>query len=602
MNSEKNQIVCCGVGGRALVSATVGIAMAVLLGGSQAVGQAYSWNTVSGGSWNTANWVGTGTTASFPNGFNDTAVVSRDITTNTTINLNTAITLNSLSLGDSNNTSPSGYVIAPNGGSLTFRTAQTAANRPFITSTSGANAITAPITADNAAVTISNTGGGTLSLSSIARVRGGGYRFSDTNTTVASGGGLTSANGIGNVFAVSGTTDWVTYDPGTGAVGAYTAYLSGTAAMPTSTATNNVNLSGNATLSANSTMNSFRWTGSTSATLTLGAFNMRIESGGFLRPGNTTNFDHTINATSGTMTTPVGVPLTVWNFNSNRIQFNAPLQVDGLNNMGTGPIEVTNASSTFGTGDINVLQNSVTFTYAAPSLSNNVNVANGGEFLFIPAASSTMTLSGTVTVNGSLGGNFNGFYAIDTLQGFGGFTRPVTVLNTLAPGDGGAGTLGISSAGPFTLGASSTYRAQLGGTTPGDGPGFYDQVNVGADSLFGPINVTLNAGAALDVSLIDGFIPQTSDSFFIFTRQGVTAWTTTFAGLPEGASVSVGSYTGTITYQANWTGSQATSTLTGGNDVAIYSVAVPEPGTMAMLALGGLTLAGIRRRLRFRLP
>jgi hypothetical protein len=66
------------------------------------------------------------------------------------------------------------------------------------------------------------------------------------------------------------------------------------------------------------------------------------------------------------------------------------------------------------------------------------------------------------------------------------------VKNTLAPGDGGTGTLDLNNS--LTLAATSTYKVQLGGSTPGDGTGFYDQVNMTATTGV----ITLNTGAALD--------------------------------------------------------------------------------------------------------
>ena len=65
--------------------------------------------------------------------------------------------------------------------------------------------------------------------------------------------------------------------------------------------------------------------------------------------------------------------------------------------------------------------------------------------------------------------------------------------------------------------------------------------------------------------------------------------------VPEGATVSLGgAYSGTITYLANWTGTAATSTLSGGNDVAIYN-AIPEPGALAFVTWSALLLARRRR-------
>jgi hypothetical protein len=571
------------------------IAIVGLCGGSQALGQAYTWNTIGGGSWNqTSDWT---PSTSFPNGFNDTAAIRQDISVATGIDLNTAIMLNRLTLGDSSGTSS--YTIQPNGGSLTFRAAQSSGDAPFITSSNGANAITAAITSDNATVRISNTGGGTLSLSSISSVRGGGYVFYDTSTKVLAGGGMTSVNGIGNVFATyaaSGTSpqNWVTYDTVTGTVGQFTSY--GT--IGASTATTNVAQTINSAyaLLANTDMNSYRLTSNSSTiNFSMGNFDMTITSGGFLRtspPNHTANF----NSTGGKIKTPTGVPLTVWQNNSNNLTFNAALDVNGLNVYGRLTLGATGSASTFGTGDINVFGGgTLTFQYPAPSLSNNVNISreSGSQLSFSPASAGTMTLSGTVMVNGILTGNANGSYAIGTLKGFGsGTNTPITVQAILAPGDEGTGTLDFGN--NLTLSPSSTYRVELGGNTPGDGKGFYDQVNMTLSTGA----ITLNPGAGLDISLVDGFTPIHNDVFFILNRADSAVWTTTFAGLDEGASVTFGSFHGYITYRANWTGSQAGSTTTGGNDVAI--VTVPEPGTISLVALGGLTLAGMHWRRRSR--
>jgi len=578
------------------------IAMVGLCSGSQALGQAYTWNTVSGGSWNqNSNWT-PGT--SFPNGLNDTATIQQDVLGATAIDLNAATMLNRLTFGDSSGTSP--YTITPNGGSLTFRAAQSSGDAPFISSSNGANAITAAITSDNATVRISNTGGGTLSLSSISSARGGGYVFYDTSTKVLAGGGMTSVNGIGNVFATyaaSGASpqNWVTYDTVTGAVGQFTSYVGLVGATGTSNVTQLTN--NNTSLTVSTTMNSFRWTtNSTGATLALGTNDMTILSGGFLRSAPP-NHNTTVASTGGKIKTPVGVPLTVWQNSSNNMTLNAAVDVDGLNVYGRLTLGATGSASTFGTGDINVFGGgySLTFQYAAPSLPNNVNISkeSGSQLSFAPASSGTMTLSGTVMVNGVLTGNASGAYTIGTLTGYGsGTVTPMTVRNTLAPGDGGTGTLDLGN--NLTLLGSSTYRVELGGTTPGDGKGFYDQVSMTA--ITGAI--TLNTGAALDISLADGFIPSAIDNFFILSRADSAAWATKFFGLDEGATVTFGGgYSGKITYLANWTGLQSTSTLIGGNDVAFFNVnviPVPEPGTSSLVALGGLVLAGMHWRRRSR--
>jgi hypothetical protein len=129
---------------------------------------------------------------------------------------------------------------------------------------------------------------------------------------------------------------------------------------------------------------------------------------------------------------------------------------------------------------------------------------------------------------------------------------------------------------------------QLGGATPGDGAGFYDQINLTNTASA----LTLATGTTLSISL--GYTPAFADRFFIITRADSGAFGTKFSGAAEGALISIGNgYLGTITYRANWTGSHATSALTGGNDVAIYNI-VPEPGSLLHLA-AGVAVWGFRR-------
>ena len=132
-----------------------------------------------------------------------------------------------------------------------------------------------------------------------------------------------------------------------------------------------------------------------------------------------------------------------------------------------------------------------------------------------------------------------------------------------------------------------TLRAELGGAFPGNGSTFYDQVNMISPTA--AINATF---AHIAVSLVNGFRPRPSDVFYILTRADSAAFggPQPFDAFPEGATIGLGSgFTGKVTYKANWTGSQATSTLTGGNDMAIF-IAVPEPTSALLLGVGMLAL------------
>jgi hypothetical protein len=123
-------------------------------------------------------------------------------------------------------------------------------------------------------------------------------------------------------------------------------------------------------------------------------------------------------------------------------------------------------------------------------------------------------------------------------------------------------------------GDGSIFSVELGGATPCDGFGNYDQVNM--TSATG--NVSVGSAAAPSLSLVDGFTLGEESDFFILTRADSAGFgLTAFAGLPEGATVGLGDgYFGMITYQANWTGTQAGSAEFSGNDVAILNV-VPDP-------------------------
>jgi hypothetical protein len=167
-------------------------------------------------------------------------------------------------------------------------------------------------------------------------------------------------------------------------------------------------------------------------------------------------------------------------------------------------------------------------------------------------------------------------------------TGALTITGTLAAGPGPA-TLDLEAA--LTLGPGSIFAAQIGGSTPGDGAAFYDQVNV--TNATG--SITLDSAATLSLSIVGGFVPSGGDVFYILTRADAGVFTTPFAGAPEGGTVFfTGGYAATITYLANWTGTQAGSALTGGNDVALFNV-IPEPHTAALL-IGSLgLLAGWHR-------
>jgi autotransporter-associated beta strand protein len=213
----------------------------------------------------------------------------------------------------------------------------------------------------------------------------------------------------------------------------------------------------------------------------------------------------------------------------------------------------------------------------------------------------TTVSAGTLLVNGkhTSAGNYSTAQGA-TLGGTGTISlfekNSVTVsAGSLAPGDSGPGVLNI--AGTLNMSNVGTLRVELGGSFPGNGPTFYDQLNVMNPAA--GINASF---AHLAVTLVNGFKPKPSDVFYILTRADLADFTgrQPFEAYPEGAPVNLGGgLLGKVTYKANWAGNQASSTVTGGNDMAIFNItSVPEPASVSLLGLAVLSLSSFGKRQR----
>jgi autotransporter-associated beta strand protein len=290
-----------------------------------------------------------------------------------------------------------------------------------------------------------------------------------------------------------------------------------------------------------------------------------------------------------------------------QLQFlNATAQtINGLNSISSTAVVTNNPGNNGVT--LTVGNTGVGGTYAGsinnPSGTGLFNLVKIGEG--IQRLNGANSYRGTTTVSGGMllvNGTHNGAgnYSTGagaTLGGTGTINLNLDIkgsvtVNTgfLAPGDGAPGVLNIN--GILNMSSIGTLRVELGGVFPGNGPNFYDQLN-----MTNPTFATNVSFAHIAVSLVNGFRPQPNNVFYIFTRAGSAAFGSTqpFDAYPEGAPINIGSgFTGKVTYKANWTGSQATSTVTGGNDLAI--VVVPEPASATLFGLGMLALFSFGRR------
>lgn len=557
--------------------------------------QAQSWSNGSGsGEWtDDDNWSAGG----YPDIRGASVDITRDIDAPETIFLDQSIDLSRLTIGNSAS-ALSGYTI--DGGSVgRLNFLRTTGNiDPTIVSQNSANVITANVRADLSRVTISNTGGGTLALSSLSRKDGGVFRFSDLGTSVTPGGGLSSTNGIANVFVNYNGTDWATYNSATGAIGRFTAYTT----LAAATATSNANVTGNVTLSSTRTINSLQIASQTgNQALNIGSNDLTITSGGILR--NNTNHNYSINGT-GTIRTGSGNELVIHNNSANQLTINARVVANGMtiNNLSNRVI-FANGANDYGAAPINLVRGFIRFNHAT-DFANDFNVA-ATNLSSATQTSIELNNNGVTRFNGNF--NLNGtidpvgagtpsaeFGPGKTLSGIGESRVNSTVFGAINPGDDGRnGTLRFTK--DLIFAPDSTLILDIGGKEVGYNGLGYDRISqTGTGGM-----VQISEGSGLQLNLLSGAELDPLESYFLLTRADGGSYGSFFSGKGEGSTFQVGNFLTDITYLANWTGTLASSTLTGGNDIALYNIRpIPEPSSVFFGSLGALGMVLRRRRSR----
>lgn len=138
----------------------------------------------------------------------------------------------------------------------------------------------------------------------------------------------------------------------------------------------------------------------------------------------------------------------------------------------------------------------------------------------------------------------------------------VAAGGTIAPGH----SPGCLTTGNLSL--AGTYAAEIAGTVACSD---YDQLQTAG---------TVAVGGALNVSLLNGFSPGIGSAFTLISNDGIDPVTGTFTGLPEGATLTVGSTTFKISYVGG-----------DGNDVTLTAVKLPGlPNTGHPLSVPALLL------------
>lgn len=197
---------------------------------------------------------------------------------------------------------------------------------------------------------------------------------------------------------------------------------------------------------------------------------------------------------------------------------------------------------------------------------------------------------GTVLVRGSINGsavNVNDTGILGGAQGLGTATTGSVTINVggvLAPGEA-PGTTGILTAlGDLTFADGSGFTLEINGNVAGSG---YDQQIVTGNTLISSTDTLLTLGGSYDLG-------ATGDIFTVILNGGGMTTTTGFANAPNGSTIIASNGQA---YQISYFDDATTPgfELSGGNDVSLLAISIPEPSGLATL-LGSLGLVfGLQR-------
>ncbi|TXI89112.1 MAG: PEP-CTERM sorting domain-containing protein, partial [Cupriavidus sp.] len=368
---------------------------------------------------------------------------------------------------------------------------------------------------------------------------------------LASVSGLTVGQTITASGIAAGTTI-TAIDTGTNTITLSTATI-GAIASGATTITGTANSLGLATSAASNLIlgagSTFKYTGSGSSTDRLfklsggnsAVFTLDASGTGALAFTNTAAIEHANNNVSRTVT------LTGTNTDSNTIASvitNSGTGLTGVNKTGAGKWVLSGANTFSGTTTVN---------------------------------------AGTLIVGNSVSSAYNSAITVNagTLGGLGNSSKNVTVGNGLdgndafiSPGDGGIGT--FATTGSMSLLADAVFRFELRGNgTP-------------AADVLQASSVAINSSALFSFTLLgdmSGLV--VGQTFTIINNAGVSDISGGFSNLTAGGIYNAGS--GLTFSVSGGAGSY-------GNDLVLTVATVPEPGTVTLMTLAGLSVVLLRRR------
>jgi hypothetical protein len=417
----------------------------------------------------------------------------------------------------------------------------------FNQATGATNTNTATMEATNGATlqlqtggggSINNTGGTIKAVGTGSQVQLTGFGTTITGGTLTTSGGGLIVEPAGGISTLSGLTNSGTFQMLDGSTVNFsgtltnngTIQVNSTGNLTTLNAPSNVSLAGTGSVVMNNNPNS-TIDGNGGVTFTNQS---TIQGGGTIGPHVTFNNKGTLNAVAGD-TLNVNGPFL--NFSGTTLRGGKYLVTGTL--QFTGANIVTNAANVTLSGatpkiidqnGANGLANFATnaasgsLTLATSKLTTTlgfrnagtVNISAGSNFIISRGYAQTAgmtTVDGILRARGLINIQAGNVFGTNTLMG------SVTSSGTITPGDSPTQTAKLAITGAYTQNSTGSLNTAIAGITPGTQ---YGQLNVtGAASLNGILNV----------SLLNGFLPNVGDTFSVLNASSVTGTFATVNGL-----------------------------------------------------------------------